>query len=315
MGKLIDHRCNEKQLLRRILNSAVCAFHLHHHLCLTHSHGEVEPRLGSLDIDHDLCQELLCPSFALVNHQLSSPPIIQWSHCLLFKQTEDQLKDIQRRLVPSSFSFKHRKRERETYATMCLQIVMFVDWRTCNVMHHKQCLLTPPVYSCLVWHVGNTCSVGSMHKQHMRQRRKQTWQFSILSQPCSWNRYISVQQLEQPCISISSAAEIAAAYFVQRGALSFGFTSSPAPTTLCVSAAVWFTTFHRRRRRRKESFWFDCHGKSEALVKVTSRGGIWILFPIQPEEMTGSVCRCGQGVFDIQPCKSVDSLLCCNIYM
>ena len=125
MGKLIDHRCNEKQLLRRILNSAVCAFHLHHHLCLTHSPGEVEPRLGSLDIDHDLCQE--CPSFALVNHQLSSPPITQWSHCLPFTETEDQLKDTQRRLVQNSFSFKHRKRERETYPTMCLQIVMFVD--------------------------------------------------------------------------------------------------------------------------------------------------------------------------------------------
>ena len=179
MGKLIDHRCNEKQLLRRILNSAVCAFHLHHHLCLTHSHGEVEPRLGSLDIDHDLCQELLCPSFALVNHQLSSPPITQWSHCLPFTETEDQLKDIQRRLVQNSFSFKHRKRERETYPTMCLQIVMFVDWHTCNVMHHKQCLLTSPVYSCLVWHVGNTCSVGSMHKQHMRQGRKQPRHFQF----------------------------------------------------------------------------------------------------------------------------------------
>ena len=84
---------------------------------------------------------------------------------------------------------------------------------------------------------------------------KATLTFSILSQPYSWNRYISVQQLKQPCISISSAAErAAAAYFVQRGALSFGFTSSDFDGCLCQLSGVIYNSLPEERGGLSERY-------------------------------------------------------------
>ena len=120
---------------------------------------------------------------------------------------------------------------------------------------------------------GAYCELPLFHSVSTRLRSSNSWISNSSSRRfcATWFIVIRLQQLS----ALSAAA--AAAWF----------TTLP-PSLICRSKS-WFRRWQERRRTNSVLKW------QQLVVTLLTLRNI-LRVPVQPEEMSGSVCRCGQGV-------------------